>query len=820
MTSRRHLPILAVVLLPCLSLFLVLCLMLPAGAQNGRTADREASFFITDEERAWLDAHQNLRLGMWLGAPPIVFRGADGSIQGMVPAYLDMVTRKLGLRPVRVRASSFTALWELAKAREVDMVGAMPGGMERSGDMLASEPYLLLPIVVATRSDHPFISGLDDLAGQVVAVTIGHVPHMRIPIDHPAIQLMPVGSSEEGLQALVSGRAVAFVAAEATISYLAREHGVADIRIAAITEYSARLSIGVRKDWPELLTLVNRALASITKEERKGIQDYWTVLHDSQWVERPRVWRMVGLVAAGALLLLTLFFLWNRRLTREVERRKRAEAEYRRAHEATQRIIESADVIIVGLDYAGHVRLFNRAGEVITGYSRDELMGRNWFDLVVPRERFPFVWDEFSRLVNEGVRSTADTFESPLLTKSGETRHILWRNSVTGNGEDGLATISYGTDITHRLQAEEELRLTQFAVDNAAMAVFRIRPSGRIVYANLTAARMLGYTRGELRRKLVAEVAPAVTREQWPELWERLKQNQVVTFESVARSRDDKSIPVEVTAYHLLFKGTEVAIAFAFDISERKRVETLREDVERLVRHDLRSPALAVQTLFTLFDRADNLTSDQRELLESVKQASRRMLNIIDMSRALYKMEAGTYTLSPVPVDLLAVAAAVVEDLRPMLRASGVSMAVNLAGDPAGKDNVFMVRSEELLCYALLANVIKNAVEASPEGGTVTLDMRTGDEHIITVHNAGVIPEAIRDSFFEKYVTSGKRQGTGLGTYTARLVATTLGGTIGFTTSEEEGTTMTVRLPVRRPEHRPEHRPDEPQPDPGTPTPA
>jgi signal transduction histidine kinase len=147
-------------------------------------------------------------------------------------------------------------------------------------------------------------------------------------------------------------------------------------------------------------------------------------------------------------------------------------------------------------------------------------------------------------------------------------------------------------------------------------------------------------------------------------------------------------------------------------------------------------------------------------------------------------------------VDLLDVAESVLDDLRPVLRASGVSMAVNLFGAPAGPDNVFMVRSEELLCYALLSNLIKNAVEASPEGSTVTLDMRTADEHIITVHNAGVIPEAIRDTFFEKYVTAGKRQGTGLGTYTAKLIATTLGGSIGFTTSENQGTTMTVRLPL------------------------
>jgi len=777
----------------------------PAAAQEEQTPPGPGAFFITAEERAWLDAHADLRLGMWVGSPPIVFRGRDGSIQGMAPAYVDIVTRKLGLKPRRIRASSLSALWELAKAREVDMVGALPADPVFADDLLISEPYLLLPIVIATRTEYPMIAGLDDLAGQAVAVVDGHIPHRRIPGDHPAIRLVTVANAEEGLSALLSGRTAAFVAGEATITHLARERGIASIRIAAITEYSSRVSMGIRKDWPELLALVNRALASISKEEREGIRDYWTVLRDSRWVERPQVWRMVGMVAAGALFLLTLFFLWNRRLAREIERRKRAEAEHRRALEGTQRIIESADIIIVGLDYAGHVRLFNRAGEAITGYSREELLGRNWFDIVVPRERFPFVWDEFSRLVNEGVRSTADTFESPLLTKGGDTRQILWRNSVTGDGEDGLATISYGTDITHRLQAEEELRLTQFAVDNAAMGVLRVQPSGRIVYANLTAARMLGYTRGELKRKTVMDVTREIAREQWPELWERLKQSQVITLETKARTRGDATLPLEITAYHLLFKGTEVVIAFLFDITERKRLETLREDVERLVRHDLRSPTLAVQTLFTLFDRADNLTPDQRELLESVKQASRRMLNIIDMSRALYKMEAGTYTLSPVPVDLLAVAAAVIEDLRPALRASNVSMAVNLNGEPAASDNVFMVRAEELLCYALLANLIKNAVEASPRGNTVTLDMRTANHHIVTVHNAGVIPEDIRDVFFEKYATSGKIHGTGLGTYTAKLVTTALGGTIDFTTSEADGTTITVRLPVRRaPDPRPE----------------
>jgi len=750
---------------------------------------------MSKEERAWLDAHKNLRLGIWLSSPPIMFRDDNGSMQGIVPAYIDIIVKKLGLKPRRVRASSFNAAWELAKAGEVDMVPSVTSTPERTRDMLISEPYFYMPIVLVTRANVPFISGLNDLTGRTVAVGTGHVGHLRMTKDHPEIIPMPVDTPRQGLQAVKNGLADAFMGTEASVAYLSRKHGITNIRIAAVTEYSYRVSVGIRKDWPILLTLVNRALTSIPDEDKKDIHDYWTVLRDSQWVERPRVWQIISAIIIGALSLMGLILLWNRRLAAEVRKRKQAETKYRKAHEATERIIESADVIIVGLDYAGHVQLLNRAGETITGYKREELIGKNWFDIVVPKERYPFVWDEFSRLLREGARASTDTFENPILTKSGETRHILWRNSATSENKDGLAAISFGTDITKRLRAEEELRLTQFAMDNSAVGIFRVKPSGHIVYINRSAANMLGYTRSELKRKTIPEIAPEITSKDWSNFWNRLKYNQMLTFETLIRNKLGKAIPAELTVYYLLFKGTELAIGFFTDISERKRVERLRKDVERMVQHDLRSPTLAVQTLFKLFDRADNLTDDQRELLNSVKNASRRMLRIIDMSRALYNMEAGTYKPTPKPVDLLPLVNNVAEELRPLMRTKRVTLTVNLDGKPASKKNVFMIESEEMPCYALLANLLKNAIEASPERKPVTLDFNTSGKNTITVHNQGVIPEKIRDTFFGKYVTSGKEQGTGLGTYTSHLITSSLGGQIYFATSEEDGTTITVSLP-------------------------
>lgn len=751
---------------------------------------------LDETERAWLDGHRKLRMGMWLGSPPVMFRGRSGVMEGMVPAYMDLVIKKLGLRPSRVRASSFSAMWELAKAKEVDLVVAVNPEPERTADMLLSDPYLFLPIVIVTRSEFPFITGLEDLDGRVVAMGAEHVPHLRIPTDYPEIVPMPVSDPGQGLLAVISGEADALVASQPTVAYIAREHGITNIRIAAGTKYSYRLSIGVRRDWPMLQRLVNRALSSITEAERKAIGDYWTVLHDGDYVEGFQVWRIVGGVVVAAVVLVLLIFIRNRRLVREVKRREQAEKQCRLAHEATQEVIESADVIIVGLDYTGHVRLLNNAGEAILGYNREELLGRNWFDIVVPKERFPYVWDEFSRLISEGRKPSTDAFENPVLTKGGETRHILWRNSTTDNDTDDIAVVAFGTDITSRLLAEEELRLTQFAMDNAAVGVFRLKPSGQVVYVNRIAANMLGYTRSELKRMSIPDVSPDFSTDNWPEFWERLKFNQMGTTEKMVQRKDGSVFPAEVTAYYLLFKGTELVIGFFSDITERKRVEMLREDVERMVRHDLRSPTLAVHAGFTLLSQADNLTGDQRELLESVLKANRRMINIIDMSRALHNMESGTHRVNAKHFDLLSLARSVMSDLGPLLRAKNNDVALNIEGSLVGPEDVFMIHSEEMLIYALLANLIKNAVEASPDGATVTLDCIKQDTLSLSVHNVGVIPESIRETFFDKYVTLGKSDGTGLGTYTARLITTSLGGDIRFSTSKYEGTNITVKLPL------------------------
>lgn len=118
-------------------------------------------------------------------------------------------------------------------------------------------------------------------------------------------------------------------------------------------------------------------------------------------------------------------------------------------------LIATANVMIVGLDAVGNVQLFNEAAERITGYTKCDLEGRNWFEVLVPRDTYPAVWEEFSRIMKGGLPRN---FENPILTKSGVERQISWQNGELWEQGKVTGTISFGIDITERGQAEEEIR--------------------------------------------------------------------------------------------------------------------------------------------------------------------------------------------------------------------------------------------------------------------------------------------------------------------------------------------------------------------------
>ena len=220
----------------------------------------------------------------------------------------------------------------------------------------------------------------------------------------------------------------------------------------------------------------------------------------------------------------------------------------------------------------------------------------------------------------------------------------------------------------------------------------------------------------------------------------------------------------------------------------------LREDIDRITRHDLKTPLNGILGFPQLIMMENNLSERQLKYLKNIEDSGRKMLNMINLSLDLFKMERGIYRLQPASVDILKIINRILGETDNLAGTLGISVRVWINGKPAENDDAFLVQGEELLCYAMLANLIKNALEASPEGVDVTILLEEKEQSIIHIRNLGAVPKDIRDRFFEKYVTSGKENGTGLGTYSSRLMAETQGGSIQIDTSEENGTTVSVML--------------------------
>ena len=224
----------------------------------------------------------------------------------------------------------------------------------------------------------------------------------------------------------------------------------------------------------------------------------------------------------------------------------------------------------------------------------------------------------------------------------------------------------------------------------------------------------------------------------------------------------------------------------------------LRDEVERMSRHDLKTPLSSIIGVAHLLREDARMARDQLDLVGVIERAGYRMLEMVNLSLGLFKMETGRYDFRPQAVNLAELVARVLVDMHGLAEANKVKLRL-----ARPQPQPVYARAEELLCYSVLANLVKNAVEATPPDGTVTLDLEAGDPVRVTVHNPGRVPTAVAERFFEKYVTAGKSGGTGLGTYSARLMARAQEGELTMASSDEKGTVLTLTLKPLSPDALP-----------------
>jgi len=228
-----------------------------------------------------------------------------------------------------------------------------------------------------------------------------------------------------------------------------------------------------------------------------------------------------------------------------------------------------------------------------------------------------------------------------------------------------------------------------------------------------------------------------------------------------------------------------------------KLMGQLREEIEKITQHDMKSPLTAITGFSKMLIDWGNLDERNLKMAKSIWNAGERLIKMINNSLDLYKLETGDFDKALKKINIIPILFSAINEFETLYNRKHLKFTLLFNNQLVTENDTLFVYGEENLLYMLFSNLIKNAIEASPPDEEIVIKMFDSNPVAIFIQNKGAVPVEIRDRFFDKHITKGKLGGTGLGTYSAKLITINLMGQIDMTTSDKDGTVIRLNFPKR-----------------------
>lgn len=414
-----------------------------------------AELGLTESEHQWLQTHSTVSFTgdpNWL---PYEAFDSNGKYIGIVSEYLRLISGMTGLEFNISPSKTWTESTEKAKQGLVDILSETDDSVLKSY-LNFTTPYISNPLVIVMDSRNNYVENINQIKQQRIALIKNYGYADKIRKKYSNINFVTVDDIQDGLLSVSTGDVDALICTLALCSYTISELGLNNVKITGKTEFDTKLALGVQKNLPELLTILNKTINKITPEQKQLILDRWV---KNKFVEKTD-YTLVLQVLAAALLLLGIFAFWIRRLSREINLRIATEKELKSAQEVLrlshQRLLfhrEHTPLGVIEWNTNFQVVDWNQAAEDIFGYTKEEMQQPNATEKILPTD----VWDEVSTVWNnllENKGSSRNRNEN--LTKDGRTILCEWYNTPL-LGPDGkvIGVASVVDDITERRISEE-----------------------------------------------------------------------------------------------------------------------------------------------------------------------------------------------------------------------------------------------------------------------------------------------------------------------------------------------------------------------------
>lgn len=354
--------------------------------------------------------------------------------------------------------------------------------------------------------------------------------------------------------------------------------------------------------------------------------------------------------------------------------------------------------------------------------------------------------------------------------------------------------------IRHQVLREARLQLAAI-VESSTDAIIRKDMNGTITHWNKGAEQLYGYTAEEVIGRSVTLLMPPERSDDFPEIMQRLaKGKRIEHYETIRLRKDGTRVDVSVSISPILNTEGKVvgAAAIGRDISGRKQSEEALRKAEKLsvtgrlaaaIAHEINNPLETLSNLVYLLKLNESLDEKGQQYLRLAEGELQRAVHVTKQMLGFHR-----YSTEPRAVNLTEVLNLVIDLYSQQTRKGNISIIRRYKGD-----NTIRAFPEEI--HQVFANIVRNAIEAVPNGGTVTLHVfaarrwngtcQSGSRVVIADTGAGISQENC-EKVFEPFFTTKGENGTGLGLWVSSGIVAKHGGSIRLRSSTRNGRSGTV----------------------------
>ncbi len=508
-------------------------------------------------------------------------------------------------------------------------------------------------------------------------------------------------------------------------------------------------------------------------------------------------------------------------IAEDITERKKVEQQLLASERRFREVLENVNLIAVELDRSGAITFCNDFLLSLTGWSRSELLGQNWFERFIPPSD-----QKRMREIHAGnllAKTEYLHFENPILTRTGECRYIAWDNTQQWSA-DGKVTgvVSLGADITDRKLSEQALRESESKYralfDNSPVGIILLRKPAEVLAANSSFCRIVGRSLEELHKNsvLICYTDPQ-DHQLLLELLER--QNVVYNRELSGQRPDGRHFWCRANAMKLPELGPDVLLGVIEDITEQKNIE------EELLQR--RAELAHANRLSTIGEMASCLAHELNQPLTGISILAGGCLRSVESTRtvsqnlidALEEIITQTAQAGKVinsikhfirkddpqrrELDINAVIQDAVQLITPECLTQKVTLRVCLA------EALPPVWADPTQIEQVIVNLVHNGIEAMehtpPPRKTIQIESHLRDSGFVEIRisDRGCgIPAELESKIFESFYTT-KSKGVGLGLPLCRSIVEAHGGKIGMTPNPDPGVTFHFTLPLLQRENEP-----------------